>query len=215
MAEIAVIDSGSGNLRSVANALRRAARDTGLGDEVTITASPDLVARADRIVLPGQGAFGAVKAGLEAVPGLCDALIEAVTIRARPMLGICVGMQLMVERGLERGHHAGLGWLKGEVRRLSPRDETLKIPHMGWNELHLRAPHPVLDGLGDHPHAYFVHSYGVDLGGIDAPLLAVTDYGGPITAAIGRDSFIGVQFHPEKSQAVGLNLLGRFLRWAP
>ncbi len=212
---VTIIDYGSGNLRSAAKAFERAVREAGLSDEIAVTGDADLVRKADRIVLPGVGAFGDCKRGLDAVPGMIDALTEAVFDHGRPFLGICVGMQLMAERGLEHGVTAGLGWFKGDVVPLEPADPALKVPHMGWNELEF-APgaHPLLDGIAPRAHAYFVHGYHVALADATQRLAAV-DYGGPVTAVIGRDTMVGTQFHPEKSQAVGLRLITNFLRWAP
>jgi imidazole glycerol-phosphate synthase subunit HisH len=211
---IAVIDYGSGNLRSAAKACERAAADIGSGDSVVVTSRPEEVLAADRVVLPGQGAFADCRRGVAAVPGLEEALHEAVIARGRPFLGICVGMQLMAERGLEFEIVDGFGWIKGEVVAIEPNDPTLKIPHMGWNELTPRGDHPVLAGLPAGTHVYFVHSF--ELYPSDpANVLAETDYGGPIVAAVGRDNLIGTQFHPDKSQAAGLHLIGNFLRWRP
>ena len=211
---IAVIDYGSGNLRSAAKACERAAADSGLGEPVLVTSRPEEVAAAERIVLPGQGAFADCRRGLAAVPGLEAAIVEAVMGRGRPFLGICVGMQLMAERGREFETVDGLGWIAGEVVPIEPADLSLKIPHMGWNELSPRAAHPVLAGLPAGTHAYFVHSF--ELRPTDpANILADTDYGGPIVAAVGRDNLIGTQFHPDKSQQAGLRLIANFLRWRP
>jgi glutamine amidotransferase len=211
---IAVIDYGSGNLRSAAKACERAALDIGLRDSVVVTSRPEEVLAADRIVLPGQGAFADCRRGVAAVPGLEEALREAVITRGRPFLGICVGMQLMAERGLEFEIVDGFGWIAGEVVAIEPNDPTLKIPHMGWNELTPRSDHPVLAGLPPGTHVYFVH--GFELYPSDpANVLAETDYGGPIVAAVGRDNLIGTQFHPDKSQGAGLRLIGNFLRWRP
>jgi len=211
---IAVIDYGSGNLRSAAKACERAALDIGLRDSVVVTSRPEEVLAADRIVLPGQGAFADCRRGVAAVPGLEEALREAVIARGRPFLGICVGMQLMAERGLEFEIVDGFGWIAGEVVAIEPNDPTLKIPHMGWNELTPRSDHPVLAGLPAGTHVYFVH--GFELYPSDpANVLAETDYGGPIVAAVGRDNLIGTQFHPDKSQGAGLRLIGNFLRWRP
>ncbi len=210
-----IIDYGSGNLRSAAKALERAAREGDAAHEVVVTAEPALVRDADRIVLPGVGAFGDCRQGLYALPGMVEALDRAVRERGRPFLGICVGMQLLATRGLEHGRHPGLDWIPGEVAAIEPDDPALKIPHMGWNELELRDPvHPVLDGFGPAPHVYFVHSYAFH-GADPACEVAITSYGGPIVAAVARDNMIGTQFHPEKSQAVGLRLLANFLRWSP
>jgi glutamine amidotransferase len=214
---VAIIDYGSGNLRSAAKALERAAREGGHDPaSIVVTADADLVAKAERVVLPGVGAFADCMAGLKAVPGMIDALDEAVTRHGRPFLGICVGMQLMAIEGLEHGRHAGLGWIHGRVQALAPADPALKVPHMGWNELRFTREHPVLRGLArlGGGHAYFVHSYHM----ADAPrdeVLAETDYGGPVTAIVGRDNLVGTQFHPEKSQALGLGLLANFLSWRP
>jgi imidazole glycerol-phosphate synthase subunit HisH len=212
--KVVIVDSGSGNLRSAAKAFERAAAEDGISARVEVTNEPDAVARADRVVLPGVGAFADCRRGLAAVSGLEAALHEAVMARARPFLGICVGMQLMADRGCEFETVAGLGWIAGEVVAIEPRDCTLKIPHMGWNELEPRAPHPLLAGLGEGAHAYFVHSYHFRLAD-PVDLVAVTDYGGPLTAIIGRENLAGTQFHPEKSQEAGLRLIGNFLRWRP
>jgi glutamine amidotransferase len=213
---IALIDYGSGNLRSAAKAVERVVRDLGRSDAVVVTADPDAVARADRVVLPGVGAFADCRAGIAAIDGMMDALNEAVITRAQPFLGICVGMQLMATTGYEFGETPGFGWIPGAVRALDPADKTLKIPHMGWNELFWVGyrEHPVLKDLANGQHAYFVHSYQF-VPEIAEHLLAVTDYGGPVTAAVGRDNLVGTQFHPEKSQAVGLKLIENFLNWAP
>jgi imidazole glycerol-phosphate synthase subunit HisH len=208
MAQVALIDYGSGNLRSAEKALARA------GGTVAVTADPDAVRRAERIVLPGVGAFGDCRAGLSAIAGMTDALQEAVLERGAPFLGICVGMQLLATLGREFGEHAGLDWIAGEVVRLEPNDPALKIPHMGWNALKVLKAHPLFAGLPPGAHAYFVHSYAMHPADF-ADVLATTDYGGAVTAAAGRGNVAGVQFHPEKSQAVGLTLLGNFLRWTP
>ncbi|MFT3810276.1 MAG: imidazole glycerol phosphate synthase subunit HisH [Micropepsaceae bacterium] len=214
MAEtIAVIDYGSGNLRSCAKALERAASDASLPSRIEITSDVDAIYRADRVVLPGVGAFADCMAGLSGVAGLKDALIESVIEKRKPFLGICVGMQLMSEVGVEFGRHEGLGWLKGEVTRLDPPDASLKIPHMGWNTLTLRHDHPVTAGL-DGAHVYFVHSYALQNGAPDE-VLGVCDYGVKFAAVAGRDNMIGTQFHPEKSQQAGLTLLTQFLKWRP
>ncbi|WP_448192137.1 imidazole glycerol phosphate synthase subunit HisH [Azospirillum sp. sgz301742] len=214
MSTVALIDYGSGNLRSAAKAVERAAADAGLPTEVLVTADADAVRRADRIILPGVGAYGDCKRGLSEVPGMLDALEEAVIKGGRPFLGICVGMQLMAERGVEHGVHQGLGWIKGEVVALEPSDPMLKIPHMGWNELEIVRPHPVLAGLPSGAHAYFVHSYHFRCAD-PANELARVAYGGPVTAVIGRDNLVGTQFHPEKSQEAGLTLIANFLQWRP
>ena len=205
---VALIDYGSGNLRSAEKALARA------GAEVTVTADPETVAKAQRIVLPGVGAFGDCMAGLSAIPGMIEALEEAVLKRGAPFLGICVGMQLLASVGREFGDHEGLGWIEGEVVRLAPSDPALKIPHMGWNELAIARPHPVLAGIYPGANVYFVHSYAMHPAH-PADTLATADYGGAFAAVVGRDNILGTQFHPEKSQAVGLSLLGNFLAWRP
>ena len=212
--KVAIVDCGSGNLRSAAKAFERAAAENQISAKVEVTNAPDEIAAADRIVLPGVGAFADCRRGLAAVPGLDAALHEAVMVRARPFLGICVGMQLMAESGREFETVEGLGWIGGEVVAIEPRDPVLKIPHMGWNELEPRTAHPLLAGLGAGAHAYFVHSYHFRLSE-PADLVAVTDYGGPLAAIIGRDNIAGTQFHPEKSQETGLRLIGNFLRWRP
>ena len=212
---VVIIDYGSSNLRSAAKAFERGVAEGGLSTSVEVSANPDHVRKASHVVLPGVGAFADCRAGLLALDGMADALHEAVQETAKPFLGICVGMQLMATLGLEHGEHVGLGWLNGTVRALEPNDETLKVPHMGWNELELNnAYHPVLDGLSDRPHFYFVHSYHFVC---DSPVdvLATVDYGGPITAVVGRDNMVGTQFHPEKSQLAGLKLISNFLKWKP
>ncbi|HTZ36294.1 MAG TPA: imidazole glycerol phosphate synthase subunit HisH [Stellaceae bacterium] len=210
----AVIDYGSGNLRSAAKALERAGAASGGDERVIVTSRPEDVAAADRIVLPGQGAFADCRRGLAAVPGLEAAVGEAVVARGRPFFGICVGMQLMAERGREFEAVAGLGWIAGEVVAIEPADPALKIPHMGWNQLCLRRAHPVFDGVGDGTHTYFVHSFHLAVGE-PADLVATADYAQPLTAAVARDNMVGTQFHPEKSQAAGLRLIANFLRWRP
>ena len=215
---VAVIDYGSGNLRSAAKACERAAADIGLAEPILVTSRPDEILAAERIVLPGQGAFADCRRGVAAVRGLEEALRETVIGRGRPFLGICVGMQLMAERGREFETVEGLGWIRGEVVPIEPNDPPgqppLKIPHMGWNELYPRSNHPVLAGLPAGTHVYFVHSF--ELRPSDpVDLLAETDYGGPVVAAVGRDNLIGTQFHPDKSQAAGLRLIANFLRWRP
>lgn len=213
---VAIIDYGSGNLRSAAKAFERSAREAGLDRDIRVTDDPEIVAAADRVVLPGVGAFRDCRDGLAARDGLLDALHEAVQARAQPFFGICVGMQLMATRGLEHGETDGFGWIPGEVRAIEPADPGLKIPHMGWNELVIPAdPHPLLRDLGGpNPHAYFVHSYQLVAKKPD-DVLATVEYGGTITAAVGRDNMFGTQFHPEKSQATGLALISAFLRWTP
>ncbi len=214
--KVAIVDYGSGNLRSAAKALERAAAEADLGDTIVeVTPDPAAVRGADRIVLPGVGAFGDCRHGLEALDGMIEALEESVIGAGRPFLGICVGMQLMAEAGLEHGRHPGLGWVAGEVTALEPADKALKIPHMGWNELRIAAPgHPVLDGLTAGTHVYFVHGYAFRPAD-PASVLAEVDYGGPVVAAVARDNLVGTQFHPEKSQRAGLRLLANFLSWSP
>jgi glutamine amidotransferase len=214
---VAVIDYGSGNLRSAAKAFERAAKAIAPETEIRVTDDPDLVRRADRIVLPGVGAFADCKAGLAAVSGMIDVLDERVIRGGVPFLGICVGMQLMASEGREKAVTPGLDWIKGAVERLSPSDPALKIPHMGWNTLRFHKPHALLQGIEDGPdglHAYFVHSYHLATADRDA-LVATADYGGEVTAMVGRDNLFGTQFHPEKSQALGLRLIGNFLEWRP
>jgi glutamine amidotransferase len=214
---VALIDYGSGNLHSAAKALERAAREAGLGDEITVTSDPDTVRRAERVVLPGVGAFADCRRGLDAVPGMVEAMTEAVHERGRPFFGICVGMQLMATRGLEYETTAGLDWIRGDVKPIRPEDANLKIPHMGWNTLHPQRDHPILDGIPTGPeglHAYFVHSYALEPADMDE-VVAVSDYGGPLTAVVAKDNMAGTQFHPEKSQTLGLKLIANFLRWRP
>jgi imidazole glycerol-phosphate synthase subunit HisH len=214
---VAIIDYGSGNLHSAAKAFERAAREGGSELAIKVTARPEDVADADRIVLPGVGAFADCKRGLEEVPGMIDALEEAVQERGKPFLGICVGLQLMAERGLEHGVTPGLGWIKGEVRAIAPSDPARKVPHMGWNTLRVVRANPLLQGVPTGEgglHAYFVHSYQL-VPEVKADLVASTDYGGPITAFVAKDNMAGTQFHPEKSQKLGLALIANFLRWKP
>ncbi len=214
MMKVAIVDYGSGNLRSAAKAFERAAVEDGISAQVEVTAEPEAVMRADRLVLPGVGAFADCRRGLAQIPGLEAALHETAIARARPFLGICVGMQMMADRGREFETAEGLGWIAGEVVAIEPRDTALKIPHMGWNEIEPRGAHPLLQGLAAGVHAYFVHSYHFRLAD-EADLVAVTDYGGPLTAIIARGNLAGTQFHPEKSQEAGLQLIGNFLRWRP
>jgi imidazole glycerol-phosphate synthase subunit HisH len=211
---VALIDYGSGNLRSAEKALARIAAERGTGQDVVVTADAEVVRKADRIVLPGVGAYADCMNGLSALPGMIATLNDVVITRGVPFLGICVGMQLMASVGREFGDHAGLGWIKGDVVKMTPADPDLKIPQIGWNELSFGRTHPVLDGIEPGSHAYFVHSYALSPER-DEDLLASTDYGGPVTAAVARANLVGVQFHPEKSQAVGLKLLGNFLVWRP
>jgi imidazole glycerol-phosphate synthase subunit HisH len=214
MPSVAVIDYGSGNLRSAAKAFERAAREAGTGDRIIVTSDPSQVISADRVVLPGVGAFADCRRGLAAIAGMEDALETAIVRRERPFLGICVGMQLMATVGREFETVAGLGWIAGEVVPLAPNDPALKIPHMGWNELEFARPHPLFAGLTSGAHAYFVHSYGFVPSRAE-DVLATVAYGGKVVAAIGRDNLAGVQFHPEKSQATGLAVIANFLRWRP
>ena len=211
---VAIVDSGSGNLRSAAKAFERAAAENEISAKIEVTSAPRVIAEADRIVLPGVGAFADCRRGLTAVSGLEEALHEAVVRRARPFLGICVGMQLMAQRGREFEATEGLGWIDGEVVAIAPRDPVLKIPHMGWNEIEPRMAHPLLTGMAPGAHTYFVHSYHFIVAE-PSDLIAVTDYGGPLAAIIGRDNLAGTQFHPEKSQEAGLRLIRNFLRWCP
>jgi imidazole glycerol-phosphate synthase subunit HisH len=209
-----IIDYGSGNLRSAAKAFERAAAERGTADAVKVSSEAEDVRRAERIVLPGVGAFADCRHGLAALPGMEEALEETVKRRGRPFLGICVGMQLMAERGREFTVTEGLGWISGEVIKLTPGDARLKVPHMGWNELAMHHEHPVLAGLGTGTHAYFLHSYRLAAAEPD-DVLASADYGGSIAAVVGRDNLLGVQFHPEKSQTAGLALIANFLGWRP
>lgn len=213
----AIIDYGSGNLHSALKAFERAARESGASGEIRVTNDPQIVRTAARVVLPGVGAFADCRRGLLALPGLYDALQETAIERGRPFLGICVGMQLMAARGLEHGETAGMGWIDGDVVEIKPADRALKIPHMGWNTLTLTRTHPLFAGIATGErglHAYFVHSYHL-APTASADVLATTDYGAPLTAAVARDNLVGVQFHPEKSQKLGLALIANFLRWRP
>ncbi|ABL69979.1 imidazole glycerol phosphate synthase subunit HisH [Paracoccus denitrificans] len=207
---VALVDYDSGNLHSAEKAFALMGREAGA--EVVVTSDPDAVARADRIVLPGDGAFPACRAALDAVPGMVEALREAVLDRAVPFMGICVGMQMLAETGHEYRDTQGLGWIGGEIDAIDA--PGLKVPHMGWNDLTVLRPHPLLDGIATGDHAYFVHSWQFRVAN-PAHLLATVDYGGPVTAVVGRDNIVGTQFHPEKSQAVGLHIIGNFLRWRP
>lgn len=208
-----IVDYDSGNLHSAGKAFQRMAAETGAG-RVIVSSRPEDVARADRIVLPGDGAFPACRAALDRFTGLFEAIEEAVTARARPFLGICIGMQMMAARGMEHIETPGFGWIGGEVVRIAPADPALKVPHMGWNDLVIDRPHPLLAGIATGSHAYFVHSYHFRVAD-PTHLIAHCDYGGPITAIVGRDNMAGTQFHPEKSQAVGLRLIANFFGWAP
>jgi imidazole glycerol-phosphate synthase subunit HisH len=212
--KVAIVDYGSGNLHSAHKAFERAVREAGLDASVKVTADPDQVRRADHIVLPGVGAFADCRRGLDAVPGMVEALEEGVGKQGRPFLGICVGMQLLATRGLEHETVAGLDWLPGDVAVIRPTDASLKIPHMGWNTLEVRRPHALLEGVRPGLHAYFVHSYQLYARSLD-DVVAVADYAGPITAIVARDNVVGTQFHPEKSQTLGLALIANFLKWRP
>jgi imidazole glycerol-phosphate synthase subunit HisH len=214
---VAIVDYGSGNLHSAAKAFERAAHDSGIGQPIVVTNDPHVVASAERVVLPGVGAFADCRRGLDAVDGMVEALDEAVHEKGRPFFGICVGMQLLAERGREYEVTEGLGWIAGEVDRITPADPQLKIPHMGWNTLNVTRPHKLVEGLAlgaDGRHAYFVHSYEFKVAE-RADLVAEADYGGPITAIVARDNLVGTQFHPEKSQKLGLALIANFLTWKP
>ncbi|HSM95175.1 MAG TPA: imidazole glycerol phosphate synthase subunit HisH [Rhizomicrobium sp.] len=213
-ATVAIIDYGSGNLRSAEKALARVAAENATGHAIAVTSDANVVAKAERIVLPGVGAFADCMSGLAGVPGMVDALKDAVLKRGVPFLGICVGMQLLADVGREFGDHIGLGWIGGEVVKIAPRDPSLKIPHMGWNELKIERAHPLLANIPPRGHAYFVHSYHFHAKD-KADVLATTDYGETLTAMIGRGNIAGTQFRPEKSQAVGLTLLANFLKWRP
>lgn len=214
---VAIIDYGSGNLHSAAKAFERAARDSGHAARIDVTADPDVVRRASRIVLPGVGAFKDCRDGLKAVPGMWETLVEDVQTRGKPFLGICVGMQLLATRGLEHEVTEGFGWIPGDVTPIEPRDASYKIPHMGWNTLDLVRPHALLEGIALGPqglHAYFVHSFHLACDQAD-DVIATTDHGCTVTAMVGRGNVAGTQFHPEKSQALGLALIANFLRWSP
>ncbi|QKC93677.1 imidazole glycerol phosphate synthase subunit HisH [Mesorhizobium sp. NZP2298] len=214
---VAIIDYGSGNLRSATKAFERAAREAGISAEIELTADADRVRSADRIVLPGVGAYADCAAGLRAVEGMWEAVEDVAIAKGRPFLGICVGMQLMSERGLEKTVTKGFGWISGDVKEITPADPTLKIPQIGWNTIELRRQHPLFAGIPTGTaglHAYFVHSYHLDARKADE-VLAVADYGGPVTATVARDNLVGTQFHPEKSQALGLALITNFLKWRP
>jgi glutamine amidotransferase len=217
MMHVAIIDYGSGNLRSATKAFERAAREAGIDAHIDLTDKAENVAAADRIVLPGVGAYADCRRGLDAVAGMTDALVEAVERKARPFLGICVGMQLMSSRGLEKTVTQGFGWIPGDVMEMTPGDPELKIPQIGWNTLDLRREHPLFAGIPTGPqglHAYFVHSYHLAAARPE-DVIATADYGGPVTAFVGRDNMAGAQFHPEKSQKLGLALIANFLRWQP
>ena len=208
-----LVDYDSGNLHSAQKAFERMAAETDAGD-VVVTSDPDVVRKATRIVLPGDGAFPHCHAQLHGISGLAEAIIESVEVRAVPFMGICVGMQMMGLRGFEYEETPGFGWINGEIHKIVPSDPTLPVPHMGWNDLVIDTPHPVLDGLKTGDHAYFVHSWQMVMGD-PAQRLAHCDYAGDITAIVGRDTIIGTQFHPEKSQEAGLRLIANFLTWTP
>ncbi len=217
MRHVAIIDYGSGNLHSAAKAFERAANEAGLDMAIRVTSDTAEVRAADRVVLPGVGAFADCRRGLDAVPGMVETLEEVVRGKQRPFLGICVGMQLLATRGLEYTVTPGLNWIAGDVALIRPRDESLKIPHMGWNTLHKQDEHALLDGIETGPqglHAYFVHSYALTPTD-PTDVLALTEYGGPVTAMVARGNIAGTQFHPEKSQKLGLKLIANFLRWRP
>ena len=214
---VAIIDYGSGNLHSAAKAVERAAQETGYAGRVVVTADVAAVAAADRVILPGVGAFADCRGGLDAIDGMIPTLEDMVRRKGRPFLGICVGMQLMAERGLEYAVTPGFGWIAGDVERIAPSDPALKVPHMGWNTLNRLKPHPLLDGIATGEgglHAYFVHSYHLKAKHA-GDVVAQADYGGPVTAIVGRDNYAGTQFHPEKSQRLGVALIGNFLKWNP
>ncbi|HEY2884007.1 MAG TPA: imidazole glycerol phosphate synthase subunit HisH [Rhizomicrobium sp.] len=211
---VALIDYGSGNLRSAEKALARAAEERTTNHEIVVTSDARVVADAERLVLPGVGAFADCMAGLSALPGMIETLTQCVLVQRKPFLGICVGMQLMATVGREFGDRPGLGWIEGDVIRLAPSDPSLKIPQMGWNELSVSREHPLLSGMARGAHVYFLHSYAMKPAR-QSDLLATTEYGGAVVAAIARENYAGMQFHPEKSQGVGLRLLGNFLAWRP
>lgn len=208
-----IVDYESGNLHSAEKAFQRMASEAGAG-KVTVTSDPDVVRAASRVVLPGDGAFPACRDELYDHRGLFEAIEEIVIAKGRPFMGICIGMQMLATRGQEYRETAGFDWIGGTVERIAPSDDSLKVPHMGWNDLVIDQPHPVFDGISTGDHAYFVHSYHFR---VDDPadLLAHVDYGGPITAVVGRDNIVGTQFHPEKSQSTGLRIIGNFLNWTP
>lgn len=214
---VAIIDYGSGNLRSATKAFERASRESGVSAEIDLTADAERVRTADRIVLPGVGAYADCRAGLDAVPGMVEAIREVVEREARPFLGICVGTQLMAWRGLEKTATDGFGWIEGDVKEIQPTDPSLKIPQIGWNTIHVKHSHPLFEGIRTGEgglHAYFVHSYHI-VAKHSGDVLAECDYGGPVTAAVARGNVVGTQFHPEKSQALGLALIANFLNWKP
>jgi glutamine amidotransferase len=214
---IALIDYGAGNLRSASKAFERMIAASGKHQAVEITSDPETVASADRVVLPGDGAFADCRRSLDSVPGMVEAISEAVDRRGRPFLGICVGMQLLATRGLEHGVMPGLDRIPGEVRAVAPSDPALKVPHMGWNTIGARSSHPLLDGIAVGPdgwHAYFLHGFHL-VAEVESDVIAVAEYGGPVTAVVARGNIAGTQFHPEKSQKLGLAMIGNFLKWNP
>ena len=214
---VAIIDYGSGNLRSATKAFERTAAEAGISAQIELTGDAERVRTADRVVLPGVGAYADCRAGLDAVPGMVEAIEEAAIRRARPFFGICVGMQLMSDRGLEKTVTQGFGWIAGDVSEIEPQDPALKVPQIGWNTIELERPHPLFGGIPTGPeglHAYFVHSYHLNAKRTE-DVVAVADYGGRVTAAVARDNLAGTQFHPEKSQTLGLSLIANFLRWRP
>jgi len=214
---VALIDYGAGNLRSASKAFERMIAAAGLAETVTVTSDPEAVAGADRVVLPGDGAFADCRRNLDAIPGMAAAIDEVIDRRGRPFLGICVGMQLLATRGIEHAVTPGLNRIPGEVRAVEPTDPSLKVPHMGWNTLGGRAAHPLLDGIALGPdgwHAYFLHGFHL-VAEDESDVIAVADYGGPVTAVVARDNIAGTQFHPEKSQKLGLAMIGNFLKWKP
>ena len=214
---VAIVDYGSGNLHSARKAFERAAREAGVATSVVVTRDPDAVRRAERIVLPGVGAFADCRRGLDAVPGMVEALEDAVHGRGAPFLGICVGMQLLATRGLEHVTTQGLGWISGDVAAITPADKSLKIPHMGWNTLDVRRTHALLEGIATGEkglHAYFVHSFGLNAAA-SGDVVATADYAGAVTAIVARGNIAGTQFHPEKSQTLGIRLIANFLKWRP
>ena len=214
---VAIIDYGSGNLHSAQKAFERAAREAGLAERINVSSLPEDILEAERVVLPGVGAFADCRRGLDRVAGLVEALEESVRRRGAPFLGICVGAQLLATRGLEHEVVSGLGWIAGDVAPIKPSDPNLKVPHMGWNTLDVKRPHAILDGIATGPeglHAYFVHSYQLYADN-PADVVATADYGGPVTAIVARDNVFGTQFHPEKSQTLGLRLIANFLKWRP
>ncbi|MEQ9691635.1 imidazole glycerol phosphate synthase subunit HisH [Bauldia litoralis] len=214
---VALIDYGAGNLRSASKAFERMIAETGVGGTVEVTSDPETVARADRVVLPGDGAFADCKRNLDAIPGMSEAIDEAIHQRGRPFLGICVGMQLLATRGVEHAVTPGLNWIPGEVRAVEPSDPALKVPHMGWNTLGGRAAHPLLADIVLGPegwHAYFLHGFHL-VADDEQDVIAIAEYGGPVTAIVARDNIAGTQFHPEKSQKLGLAMVGNFLKWKP